>query len=141
MKFNLIFKKSRDGSNVSDFHRFCDNKGKIILLIETNNNFKFGGYTPLNFDESDQGKNDNNSFLFSITNNQKYTKKNQNDSIHCRKNWIAFGRDNYDLYFDNHLNSGGLQSNNNTSYLNDLNLNGGNGEFITKEIEVYQVQF
>ncbi len=141
MKFNLIFKKSRDGSNVSDFHRFCDNKGKIILLIETNNNFKFGGYTPLNFDESDQGKNDNNSFLFSITNNQKYTKKNQNDSIHCRKNWIAFGRDNYDLYFDNHLNSGGLQSNNYTSYLNDLNLNGGNGEFITKEIEVYQVQF
>ena len=141
IKFNLIFKKSRDGSNVSDFHRFCDNKGKIILLIETNNNFKFGGYTPLDFDESGQGKNDNNSFLFSITNNKKYTKKNQYNSIHCRQNWIAFGYDSYDLYFESHLYSGGLQSKKDTSYLNDLNLNGGNDKFITKEIEVYQVQF
>ena len=64
INFNLIFKKSRDGSNVSDFHKFCDNKGKIILLIETNNNFKFGGYTPLNFDSSDKLKNDNDSFLY-----------------------------------------------------------------------------
>ena len=141
INFNLIFIKSRDGSNVSDFHKFCDNKGKILLLIETNNNFKFGGYTPLNFDSSGNGKNDNNSFLFSITNNQKYTKKNQNNSIHCRENYIAFGYDSYDLYFSNQLNSGNLQSNNSTSYLNDLSINGGNSEFITKEIEVYQVQF
>ena len=77
INFNLIFIKSRDGSNVSDFHKFCDNKGKIILLIETNNNLKFGGYTPLDFDTSGQGKNDDNSFLFSITNNKKYTKKNK----------------------------------------------------------------
>ena len=141
IKFNLIFKKSRDGSNVSDFHRYCDNRGKILILIETNNNFKFGGYTPLDFDESNQGKNDNNSFLFSITNYQKYTKKNKNNSIHCRPNYIAFGYHSYDLYFISNLNSGKLQSIENTSYLNDLNLNGGNGEFNTKEIEVYQVQF
>ena len=141
INFNLIFIKSRDGSNVSDFHKFCDNKGKILLLIETNNNFKFGGYTPLNFDSSGFGKNDNNSFLFSITNNQKYTKKNKNNSIHCRENYIAFGYDSYDLYFSNQLNSGNLQSNNSTSYLNDLSINGGNSKFITKEIEVYQVQF
>ena len=141
IKFNLIFKKSREGSNVSDFHRYCDNRGKILILIETNNNFKFGGYTPLDFDESNQGKNDNNSFLFSITNYQKYTKKNKNNSIHCRPNYIAFGYHSYDLYFISNLNSGKLQSIENTSYLNDLNLNGGNGEFNTKEIEVYQVQF
>ena len=141
IKFNLIFKKSRDGSNVSDFHRYCDNKGKIILLIETTNNFKFGGYTPLDFDESGQSKNDNNSFLFSITNSQKYPKKNQYDSIHCRNNYIAFGYHYYDLYFISNLNSGKVQSYENTSYLNDLNLNGGNSEFNTKEIEVYQVQF
>ena len=95
----------------------------------------------MDFDESGKGKNDNNSFLFLIKNIKKYTKKNQYNSIHCYKNYIAFGYDNYDLYFDSHLNSGNLQSNNYTSYLNDLNLNGGNREFITKEIEVYQVQF
>ena len=33
IKFNLIFRKSRDGENCSDFHRHCDNQGSTLCLI------------------------------------------------------------------------------------------------------------
>ncbi len=48
MNFNLIFKKSRDGSNVSDFHKFCDNKGKTLIMIETTKERKFSGFINVN---------------------------------------------------------------------------------------------
>ena len=34
IEFNLIFRMSRDGSNCSDIHRFCDNKGETLLLFK-----------------------------------------------------------------------------------------------------------
>ena len=42
--FQLIYKKSRDGSTISDFHWKCDNKGKTVMIITTNEGLKFGGY-------------------------------------------------------------------------------------------------
>ena len=43
IKFELLFRKSRDGSNGKDFHNFCDNKGPTLTLIQTGNGLKFGG--------------------------------------------------------------------------------------------------
>ena len=38
---------SQDG-DCSDFHRCYDNKGETLLLFETDKNYKFDAYTPLN---------------------------------------------------------------------------------------------
>ena len=49
IKFNLLFRKSRDGSTAKDFHRLCDNKGATLIFIETDKGYKFGGYTPMDW--------------------------------------------------------------------------------------------
>jgi len=42
---NLLFKKSRDGNTSKDFHDFCDDKGKTLTLIETEEGRKFGEFS------------------------------------------------------------------------------------------------
>ena len=49
IKFELIFKMSRDGTSCKDFHNLCDNKGPTLILIQTTKNRIFGGFTPLNW--------------------------------------------------------------------------------------------
>ena len=69
---------SRDGSNCSDFHRCCDNKGPTLLLIKTDKNYRFGAYTPLNWVTPSSGEindpKDNVTFLFSLNKMKKFTK-------------------------------------------------------------------
>ncbi len=45
----LIFKMSENGSSSDDFHRICDNQGPTLILIETNKNRIFGGFTPFSW--------------------------------------------------------------------------------------------
>ena len=49
IKFELLFRKSRDGSSCKIFHQYCDNKGPTLTLVETTKGYKFGGYTPYSF--------------------------------------------------------------------------------------------
>ena len=48
-KLNVIFRKSVNGSYSEVFHKYCDNKGPTLTLIETENNQIIGGFTPLNW--------------------------------------------------------------------------------------------
>ena len=49
IKFELLFRKSRDSSSCQEFHKYCDNKGPTLTLVETTKSYKFGGYTPFSF--------------------------------------------------------------------------------------------
>jgi len=82
-KTELLFRKSRDGSTSIDFHNKCDNKGITITFIETTKGYKFGGYTELPWDKSGEKKKDKSTFIFSFNNKQKYTARNDNNSIAC----------------------------------------------------------
>jgi hypothetical protein len=42
IKFELIFRKSNNGSNSTDFHKYCDDKGPTLSLIETKDNLIIG---------------------------------------------------------------------------------------------------
>ena len=68
---------SQDG-DCSDFHRCYDNKGETLLLFETDKNYKFDAYTPLNWITPASGEvndpNDNKTFLFSLNQMKKFTK-------------------------------------------------------------------
>ena len=62
---NLLFRKSKDGSNASDFHKYCDKKGPTLTLIHTNKGKIFGGYTPINWESLDGiDKTDDLTFIF-----------------------------------------------------------------------------
>ena len=67
--FKKIFTMSLNGSSCNDFHKYCDNKGPTLTIIKTTNNKIFGGFTPLNWENSGNGENkydkSNQTFLFS----------------------------------------------------------------------------
>ena len=64
--FKKIFTMSLNGSSCNDFHNYCDNKGPTITIIKTTNNKIFGGFTPLNWENSGGNKYDksNQTFIF-----------------------------------------------------------------------------
>ena len=43
--FKLVYRASRDGDSAKEFHKRCDNIGRNLILILTDNNIKFGGFT------------------------------------------------------------------------------------------------
>jgi hypothetical protein len=96
--FNDKLPDTENNMTVNSFHRECDNKSSILMICKSNKEI-FGGYTPLSFDSSDDYKNDNESFLFSINRLEKYPKDsyNRSKSIWCYREYgPSF---HYDLYF------------------------------------------
>ena len=84
IKTQLLYKSSRDGNKFSTFHKLCDNKGKTLILIKSSEGFIIGGYTPLDWNINSGWKNDNDTFLFSLTNKRIYKKIPDNKaSIYC----------------------------------------------------------
>ena len=84
--------------SVKLFHKNCDNKKSILVICKSQNEI-FGGYTPLCFKNNDTYGKDNESFLFSLNRNQKYTKNSfdNNESIWCYEDYgPSF---HWDLYF------------------------------------------
>ena len=55
INFKLIFKTSENGYKSQDFHKFCNNKGPTLTLIMTTKEKKFGGFTPLNWKNEEEG--------------------------------------------------------------------------------------
>lgn len=96
MKLKLLFKESRDGDDrVAAFHKKVDGKGNAptISIIQTNNNFIFGGYTEHEWDNCSKCVNNNNTFMFSFNNNKIYIGK-KGGLIHCENKlgpWFCNG--------------------------------------------------
>ena len=146
IKFHLIFKMSENGSKSEDFHKYCDNKGPTLILIKTNKNRTFGGFTPLNwqlegkkiFDHNDQ------TFIFSLDLMKKYDMINpKKEAIYCsKKEGPDFGGSDFSLSED--MNKGNSYANSGSNFLSDnnLELTGGKGKkesFDVEEFEVYKV--
>ena len=120
-----MYRKSIDGDSYEIFHKLCDNKGPTLILIKSNENFIIGGYTPLNWDMNGEWKVDNDTFLFNLTNNKIFRKKEKmKKSIFCSKEcgpWFPFigflglGKKNMSqgVFF--------YKTDNNWIYFNDIN--------------------
>ena len=90
----LLYRLSRDGNNYEIFHKNCDNKGPTLILIKIKEELIIGGFTLLNWDSKSKWKKDDDTFIFSLSQNKKYIKKEKNsNSIFCL--------DNYGPMFDN----------------------------------------
>ncbi|CAF0794126.1 unnamed protein product [Adineta steineri] len=66
--WELIYKATRDGFGADAFHSHCDNKGPTITIIQSNNNYIFGGYTSHLWTSDGSNGDDRTSFLFTLTN-------------------------------------------------------------------------
>ena len=142
LDFKLLFRMSRDGSNCSDFHRLCDNKGETLIIIKTDKNYKFGAYTPLNWVTPLSGEvsdpKDELTFLFSLDKKQKFIK------IPGKSPQTARSQQNYgpllgygtDLGIKSDMKNGWS---NNDTFLRNRELTNGENGFTINEMEIFQV--
>ena len=137
----LLYRKSRDGSTPQDFHSKCDNKGITITLIETTNGYIFGGYTELPWDQSNSGKKDKSTFIFSFNNKQKYSPRNDNDSITCQsEEGPRFGCGWPEIYFNGTLDKGqSFTQAEYSTFIGSKVLTNGEENWDVKELEVHKI--
>ena len=147
MKFNLLFKATRDGDRISAFAEKVKGKSPTLILIKTKTGYKFGGYTTVEWDMTGyyNYKRDEKAFIFSINNKQKFDiKKNVHYAICGDPNHFAFGGRHNLTIWDNFFSN-----DNSKDYLygtefettSNYELTGGTNKFYVEECEVYQVIF
>ncbi len=147
----LLYRLSRDGSSIFNFHSKCDNIAPTLLLIESHDQNKFGGYTTASWDMfSGLYKNGTKTFLFSLTRNKKYLRKNNIDFTYTADIFSGsrdvgpwFGI--HDLYFYGTMNdcysykfSGQCSFLDGNGLVDRTNVDNSIG---IKEVELYQVIF
>ena len=101
---NLIYRASTDGDEPSDFHNKCDKKINVLVLYLTTKNVKFGGFSSIGFDSSNEGKTDLNSFIFNINNKKIYEAKESNQIGCFEANGPFFGRYKSAIYMYDNVN-------------------------------------
>ena len=146
IQFELIFRKSNNGSTSTDFHKYCDDKGPTLSLIETKNNLIIGGFTPLNW-KNDKGVSvfdySNQTFIFSLNSMKKYDLIDPNTK-RAIYNWSEYGPNfgNGNIRLNANLNSGESLSHDACSFINNDKFElVGYKNFYTNELEVFKVLY
>lgn len=62
----LLYRASRDGWRVQNFHSCCDNKGPTLTVVQTGNGCVFGGMVDKSWNSSGRNTTSSNAWLFSI---------------------------------------------------------------------------
>lgn len=160
IKFQLLYRATRDGDNGEKFHECCDNKkGGILILYHTDRNIIFGGFTDAiwisysNPEKKAAGKDftGNINFLFQINNRKKYSlriaqKPDKSSAIFCRKDCgPCFGSLGEDIWCRTEFltrkgklhkdKNKGRKCSFNTQF--DYELNNGEPEFKLVELEAF----
>lgn len=65
----LLYRASINGKTVTDFKKYCNNKGATLIVVQTKKNEIFGGFTKCDWtNENFTFSKDDKAFLYSITN-------------------------------------------------------------------------
>jgi hypothetical protein len=69
-RFNLLWRGSRDGFTAGEFHRRCHGRANTLTVISDTDGNVFGGFTPVEWENSCSFKGDDSlrSFLFTLRN-------------------------------------------------------------------------
>jgi len=64
----LLYRASRDGWDARHFHSRCDNQGPTLTLIQTTDDYIFGGYNPIDWTSNSGGRSENapEAWLFAL---------------------------------------------------------------------------
>ena len=138
---NLLYKASVDGDKAAEFHEKCDQAQNTIVLVETKNGKRFGGFTTCSWSGNCVDKNDPEAFIFSFDKMKTYDNIPGDEAIGCYPKFGPIFLGCQIKIFDNAFTKGG------TTYEKELNFNteedyeltGGDRVFEVKDIEVYEV--
>ena len=142
----LIYRATRDGDSIENFHSKCDNIRNTLMIVETTTGYIFGGFTSVGWNNN-KGKciYDNKAFCFSLNLNKIYNIINPNCALYNQSGngSPSFGFSPYIFLLYNKF----LSSNSNlvekmVQYKGESHpceINGGNRVFQVKELEVFQI--
>lgn len=145
--YSICFKSSLNGDNGTIFRERCQGIAPLLVLIETVDGYRFGGYTSVPFTNSEYGyKYDEQAFLFSFDTKKKYKIiKTERAISNLKEQFPVFG--NNDIYIHNNFLSDAKSF---IEYPNayeddpnapgDFMLNGGTKKFKIKELEILSVE-
>ena len=142
----LLYRATRDGSSIEEFHSRCDNYPNTLMLVQTTKGYIFGGFTSVGW-ISKNGANiqDKNAFCFSINLNKIYNIIKPENAMHLQSNDCrpSFGVNKYVFILQqNFLASTENYVEKMTDYKGEkkaLEINGGNKKFGINELEVFQI--
>ena len=88
-KTKLIYSSENDDDKISSFHKYCDGIAPTLILIETKEGFRYGGFTIQCWESKEESifKEDKNAFIFSLDTEKKYDVTDPTKSIQCSKFW------------------------------------------------------
>ena len=139
---NLIYKASIDSDKALAFHNKCDYARNSLVLVETRNGKRFGGFTSRNWEGNSVKKKDYKAFIFSLDKMQIYDIIPGEQAIGCYKNYGPIFLGYQIIINDEAFTRGGSTclrgKNYNTN--EDYELNDGVKQFQIKEIEVFEVK-
>ena len=141
-EYKLIFKASKDGFRVKDFHNYCDGKDNTLTLVKTKTGRRFGGFTDQKWDQSGSNKSGSNGFLFSLDFKEIYYNNNSSYNIQGNSSYGPyFGND---FYIGDNCNSGYNSSDSSNCYYTTNSKTyalAGENKYIVEDYEVYQIIF
>ena len=114
-QFNLLFRASEHSFSAYAFHKYCDGKKNTLVLLRTRYGKILGGYTPIAWSSNSSYSQDHNreTFLFSISNEEKYVQINTEYGIYGNSSYGPTFGGGHDLYIADHCDTA-----ENTSYFN-----------------------
>ena len=138
---NLLYKASVDGDKAAAFHEKCDEAKNTIVLVETKNGKRFGGYTTCSWSGNCVDKNDPEAFIFSFDKMKTYDNIPGDEAIGCYPKFGPIFLGCQIKIFDNAFVKGGttFEKELNFNTEEDYELTGGDRTFEIKDIEVYEV--
>ena len=141
-KFNLLYKAFSDGDKASIFHQKCDKHPITMVLIETSEGVRFGGFTKESWEGKNLKKKDNDAFVFSLDTGKIFEVKKDEPAIGCYPKFgpVFFGCQIriYDKFFTKESTTCLKGLNYNTT--KDYELNNGQRNFVIKDMEVYEIE-
>ena len=145
--FKLLFRGTRDGQKVADFHKYCDGIPNTLSIIQTSKGYIFGGYNEKNWNSSSGCVQDPNAFIFSLDYMKIYKPKNGNTGyIHCASDHGPYFCDTIGMVNNYFSSNGHYEQDINNHYgggeqNKKYELNHGEQHFYGREVEVFQAIF
>ena len=142
VKFTLVYKAFDMGDKAETFHEKCDKLNMSLVLIETDKDIRFGGFTMKSWEGNNIKKKDNNAFVFSLETNTIFEVIKNEPAIGCYPKFgpVFFGCQIriYDEFFE----KGGTTCHKGLNFKtkNDYELNNGEQNYLIKDIEVYGIE-
>ena len=142
VKFNLVYKAFDIWDKAKDFHEKCDKLNMSLVLIETDKDVRFGGFTTQSWEGHCLKKKDNNAFVFSLETNKIYDIIPNQPAIGCYPKFGPVFLGCQIRINDNFFTKGGTTCHKGLNYrtTEDYELNNGEQKFLIKDIEVYSIE-